>query len=128
MRERVAGFSLLEVLVALAVLGISLGVLFRVFGQSLTDVGRAEHYTQAVLVAESQLALIGADPGNALRSYETDVDDRFHVSVDVSPMAPRSGGVVVPLSAYRVSVTVGWGEGSRRRQVTATTVRLGQPG
>lgn len=124
MKAETAGFSLLEVLVALAVLGVSLGVLFRVFGQSLTDVGRAEHYTQAVLVAESQLATLDVDPGRGLRSYETDVDDRFHVSVVVSPVPLLHARAAVPLGAYRVSITVDWGEESRRRQVTATTVRL----
>jgi general secretion pathway protein I len=50
-----AGFSLLEILVALAILGISLGVIFQGIGQGLRLRGQAAENVRLALVAESVL-------------------------------------------------------------------------
>jgi len=50
-----AGFSLLEILVALAILGISLGVIFQGIGQGLRLRGEAAENVRLALVAESLL-------------------------------------------------------------------------
>jgi general secretion pathway protein I len=57
-----AGFSLLEILVALAILGISLGVIFQGIGQGLRLRGEAAENVRLALVAES---IIGGLPERA---------------------------------------------------------------
>jgi len=125
MRQRSAGFSLLEVVVALAVLALSLGVLFRLFGQSLSNLGRSEQYTRAVAVAEGQLAALGADPALGLRSYRKTVDDRFEVIVSVTPWEEDRQLAALPVRPYRVSVKVEW-SGERAGAVAVDTIRLGR--
>jgi general secretion pathway protein I len=53
-----AGFSLLEILVALAILGISLGVIFQSIGQGLRLRGDAAESVRLALVAESILGVL----------------------------------------------------------------------
>ncbi len=59
--ERQHGFSLLEVLVAFAILSLSLGVLLAIFGKGMDLVGTSDKYTRAVLLAESTLASVGVE-------------------------------------------------------------------
>lgn len=53
---QVGGFSLIEMLVALVVLSLSLGVLYQAAAGATRNVRVAAEYTQAVMVAESVLS------------------------------------------------------------------------
>ncbi|MBL6699470.1 MAG: type II secretion system protein, partial [Luminiphilus sp.] len=50
------GFSLIEMLVALVVLSLSLGVLYQAAAGATRNVRVAAEYTEAVMLAESKLA------------------------------------------------------------------------
>jgi general secretion pathway protein I len=58
---RCRGFSLLEVLVAFAILALALTVLMQVFSTGLRNISVGEDYTRAVLLAESVLASVGVE-------------------------------------------------------------------
>lgn len=47
------GFSLLEVLVAITILGIALGTIMSLFSGAMRSVGASEEYSQALLFARS---------------------------------------------------------------------------
>ena len=55
MKQRAAGFTLLEVLVALVILALSMGALLKTAGDHALLVSDLETRTQAFLVAENQL-------------------------------------------------------------------------
>lgn len=58
---RLRRFFLLEILVAFVIMALALGVLMRVFSGALNSTAVAEHYAEALLVAESKLAAIGVE-------------------------------------------------------------------
>ena len=60
--RRQGGFTILELLVAFAIMAISLGMLYRVSGGSARAVGDMEHYQRAIVLAESILAMRDAIP------------------------------------------------------------------
>src|SRR5713101_6920446 len=65
-----AGFTLIEILVAFTVATLLLGALYQVFSAGLRSSASAEHYADAVLLAESGLdALVGT----AVALYEIEV-------------------------------------------------------
>ena len=69
-RHTAQGFTLIEVLVAFMILALSLSVLFRIFSGGLNNVAVAGDYAQAVLVAESQLAVVSrSEPLVAGQTY-----------------------------------------------------------
>ncbi len=126
-RRRSGGFTLLEVLVAFTVLAISLGVLFEIFSTGMRASRSAEEYTRATLLAESKLAAIGIE--GTLEEGETtgEYGDGYAWRVAIRPYRldeAEAEGVAPPIEAYEVVVTVAWGQGSRERSVSLTTLRL----
>ncbi len=124
-RWRQGGFSLLEVLVAFAILGVSLGVLLQVFATGLRNAGTADDYTLATLYAESILAAMGRETPLDEGSRSGPINDRFSWRGTVSAYAegmpdPEKTGV----RAWRVSVEVFWPGGTQPRSVTLETLRL----
>ena len=119
------GFSLLEVLVAFAILSVSLGVLLQVFATGLRNVGMADDYSQATLYAESILSAYGRDAPLREGVSEGVINDRFSwrgaVSVYSDGM-PDSAKTQV--QAYRISVEVSWRGLAQTRTVALETLRL----
>lgn len=101
------GLSLLEMVVAMAILGISLGVLYQAVGGASRIVQTSERYAYAVTIAESLLAdnAVVPDVGLAL-SGETGGDYRW--SVDAKPVSSDDDLQPVQLMAIRIEVV--WGD------------------
>lgn len=119
------GFSLLEVLVAFAILSVSLGVLLQVFATGLRNAGVADDYTQATLYAESILAAYGRETPLGEGVREGPINDRFSwrgaVSADVEGMPDPEK---TRMRAWRVRVEVFWRGLLQTRSVMLETVRL----
>ncbi len=125
MIRRQHGFSLLEALVAFAILSVSLGVLLQVFATGLRNASAAADYSQATLYAESILAAIGHETPLSEGAHSGSVNDRFAWRSVVSPYAE---GLPDPektrVRAYRVSVEVYWSGRLQERSVQLETLRL----
>jgi general secretion pathway protein I len=122
-----AGFSLLEILVAFAVLAVSLGVMLRIFSAGTRAAVASEEYSLAMIVAESQLARVGLEEALTEGETEGKTADGYRWRTSVSPYEEeepqdytRAG-----VKPYRVEVAVRWGEGSKPRSLTLQTLRLG---
>ncbi len=123
------GFTLIEVLVALAIVVLALGSLLEIFSTSLRGVRRAEAYTEAVLLAESKLAAMGIETPLEEGGQRGRFDDRFRWRTTVRPFTHRPDAIRKEdsLAAYEVDITVLWGTGKEDRSVSLTTVRLVPP-
>lgn len=120
------GFTLIEVLAALAILGLALGVLFQIFSTGLGSARVAQGYTLATALAESKLASLGIE--EPLAEGETagwfDDDFRWRVAVRSYEQEARAAGEGASIEPYEVVVTVSWGEPDEERSVSLTTLRL----
>ncbi|MBR9858452.1 MAG: prepilin-type N-terminal cleavage/methylation domain-containing protein [Gammaproteobacteria bacterium] len=118
------GFTLLEVLVAFAVLTVTLGVLFNIFSLAIRTTQTVQDQQKAVLLAESKLAELNA--GLTLRPgmERGDFDQRFEWETRVEEFDSRAlldnQSMLIP---YRLSVMVNWDENRRFELLTLRLVR-----
>lgn len=125
---RQAGFSLLEILVAFAILALSLGVLMQIFSHAMTATVLSGDYSRAVAVAEARLQAVGADLPLAEGAYSGEPEQGIDWVVNIQAFQPPAwAGDFPPLQPYRVSVVATWpGTGAgRRRRVQLESLRLG---
>lgn len=127
--KRQAGFTLIEVLVALAIIGLALGALAGIFGVGLTAHETTSETEAALAVAEEQLALAAATPhaGTASGVFANRYTWRTVVAPyrDAASKTDDTPPNLPPL--YRIAVSVAWHDGYRARAVSLSTLRLGAP-
>lgn len=128
------GLTLIEVLVALVMTGLVVGVAFHLFTGAILGHARADRLTMAVLIAESRLAEVGAtvklQPG--MQSGRT--ADGYRWAIEIRPFRPRPAAPArpfqptarvtdtTPVRAFMVKVSVTDDGGGR--PVTLETLRL----
>ena len=76
-RLTTSGFTLLEVMVAIAILAIVLVSVYRMHSQTLTMNTAARFYTQAPMLAQSKLAQIEVDSSGITDADSGDFGDKF---------------------------------------------------
>ncbi len=111
------GFSLLEAVVAMAIMAASLAVLYRAIGGSVRTAGEMAQQSRAVVVAESVLELRDAVPPGGWHDAGSTAGFRWRVSSAGVDAAREK----IPL--YRVQVEVAWNDGPRERTFSLVTIR-----
>ncbi|HXQ66975.1 MAG TPA: prepilin-type N-terminal cleavage/methylation domain-containing protein [Alphaproteobacteria bacterium] len=109
-RCQAEGFTLVEVLVALVILGLVLGACYRLLSTGLKSTAEADGLFRAVMVAESALADASqrTDPRDAASDLAID-GYRCNVAVVPYDDAALPGPEETGLRLYRVTVSVEWG-------------------
>ena len=124
-RDSRAGFALVEVLAALVLVLLTLGVVYQAYGTAFDTSARAERVTEALLAAESKLTELGAmRPLRAGASSGTLADGySWRAVVSAYREGLRSDPDAMPVRAFDIEVTVAWG-GRAHQSVTLGTIRV----
>lgn len=115
------GFSLLEVLVAFSIMGLSLGILYRAAGGSARSVGDAQQYQAAVVLAESLMAARDSVPASGWN--ESGRSGPFNWSVRSVPY-PTPTDTANPFAAklHEIAFSITWQDAERARQMEFVTL------
>jgi len=126
---RQRGFSLLEIIAAIAILAIAFAALMQVAGSSMSLTARANERTQAALRARTLLdgAFVmeplreGATEGRFDDTYTWQMNVSRYVTPDTKPVP--DGGLASRM--YRLDLDVTWGGADNQRHARFSTLRMG---
>ena len=125
------GFTLLEVVVALAIAGLALVGLFRAGSGGVLAIDAAGHVDQAIERAQSHLAEFdriaviapGETEGDDGGGYRWRVRARPLTTWQIGPgTAPATSATI---TLFEVEIAISWKAGGGHRSVVLTSLRLG---
>jgi len=114
------GFTLIEVLVAFAILAFTLAAAYGVFADASRAVASGERYGVALALAESRLAEVDAAPADEVWDSEGEFAGTYRWRVETRAF-PDSPAKTDRLEPVVVAVTVTWESGG---PVVLETIRL----
>ncbi len=118
-----AGFTLLEILVALALLSIALLVIVQLFSADLRGISVSEDYVVAVAKAESSISELLDDDNLSEKNWSEVTDDGYRIDASVKEaLKERSDNLQVKL--LDIAITVYWTQGTRQRSVSLRTLKI----
>ena len=126
---KAAGFTLIEVLVALAVLAITAGFAFRAISGAVVLSERGGREQTALVIAQGLIDRVGHDL--PLREGEDSgrTADGFRWQVRQSPYAGSAAPAALPYArGLVVDVTVSWTDQRRTRLLHLSTLRIAAGG
>jgi len=117
------GFTLLEILVALAISGIALIVILQLFSTNMRAISISEDYVSAVTRAEAKMREILDNPNLAKGSWSETTPDgyRFDVLIDDAEKE-RTQNLRVRL--LEITLTINWTKGAKAKSFTLKTQKV----
>jgi len=126
-RTKSKGFTLIEVVVALAILGITLTVIIELFAGGLRLARASKEYTKAVSYAHTKMEEIGSQQNIEEGVSEGEFDDVYHWRVAMNKVnllpVERPWEVKPPAELFQVRVEILWKSGSKERSATIESYR-----
>jgi general secretion pathway protein I len=117
---RSAGFSLLEMLVAISILGLALGALYQAASGATRNVRTDEKYAYGVELAQSLLADNAMVPLSGV-NIQGETSGGFKWRVNTRPVKLQRSTLPVG-SLHDIEVGVAWVDGRKRREVVLNSV------
>jgi general secretion pathway protein I len=123
----VAGFTLIEVVVALAIAGLGLGLLVAATGSGLESSTAAARATTAASHAQSRLAQVGLTLPLKRGDYSGDEGDGFRWRVHIADPSGQGQVGSTAVALYPVTVTESWRSGVQQKTFSLYSERTGPP-
>ncbi len=116
------GFTLLEVLVALAILSVALVAIIQLFSANLRGIAVSEDLAKAVMKAEAAMREVLDDEDIAEKSSSETTPDGYRIDVTITNAEEgRTENLSVKL--LQVNLTVHWKDGVKERALTLKTMK-----
>ena len=117
------GFTLLEVLVAVAILGIAVTIVIQLFSTNVRAISSSEEYLYASAKAESMMREILDDDEISETSFSEITDEGYRMDVSIAEVLnDRTENIQVRL--LEIDLTVYWASGTREKSVTLRTMKV----
>jgi general secretion pathway protein I len=124
-RDAAAGFTVIEVIAALAVLSVALAVLFGTLSDGFYHQGRARTLAEATNLAQSVLARAGTEFPLQPGVKKGEEENGLHWTLSITPYGTPTDRKAWPVAAYEIVAAVFENEQSGEPVLALTTLRLG---
>lgn len=116
------GFTLLEVLVAVALMAIAVTVVLQLFSADLRAIAASEDYVLAAVRANAAMREVLDDSELSETSWSEMTDDGYRIDVNVAEtLQERTENLQTRL--LEVTLTLTWIKGPRERAITLRTLK-----
>jgi general secretion pathway protein I len=122
-RSDQVGFTLLEVLVALALLGIAITVILQLFSANLRALAASEDYVEAALRGSARMRELLDEADLDERTWSEVSPEGYRMSINVKE-ALTERTELLPVRLLEIDLSVHWTRGNRERSVSFQSLRL----
>lgn len=131
--NRPSGFTLIEVLVAIVVLGIGISSVLIAYSGSMKSMREAASYQSAVLLARSKLDETWVDTRLDIKDADDAQEERYNgilygykITIRPIPLMEKAVAdkVKLPVELQEILVQVFWGDEPQRREYRLTAYKL----
>jgi len=120
---RADGFTLLEVLVAIALLAIALTLVIELFSGSLRNIRASEDYLKAALEGEVSLRKILDDDNLQARTFAEVKENGYRVEATISEVMKEKSDSL-QYRVMEIDLAVKWRKGAKEKVTHLRTVKL----
>ena len=116
------GFTLLEVLAAVAILGMALAVIMQLFSANLHGIAASDDYLAASMAAEAKMREIIDRGDYSERDWSETTDGGYRVNISVRP-ALEERTESLPLQLHEITLSLRFESGAKERTITLRTLK-----
>lgn len=117
------GFTLLEVLVAIALLGIAVAVVLQLFSANLRAIATSGDYVSAATKAEAKMREILDDDELSEKSWSETTDDGYRIDVSINDvLKARTENLQVRL--LEIDLIIHWTRETKEKSLTLRTLKM----
>jgi prepilin-type N-terminal cleavage/methylation domain-containing protein len=121
--KRSAGFTLLEVIVAIAILGIAISVVLQLFSANLRAISVSGDYVTAATRAEAKMREILSDDRLSEKSFSEATQEGYRIDVSITDVIKeRTENLQVKL--LEVDLTIHWIQGTKQKSMSLRTFKV----
>jgi general secretion pathway protein I len=123
------GFTLMEVLVSMAILGIALTLILELFSGGLRSAKISEEYTKAIWYGKAKMEEMLSVQDLSEGVTEGSFDSQYAWRSEVKKSNPKltveeDGQTSLPIDLYQIVVRVTWPSGSGQRSYEVESLRV----
>jgi prepilin-type N-terminal cleavage/methylation domain-containing protein len=117
------GFTLIEVLVAVVLLGIAVTIVLQLFSANVRAIATSEDYIYASAKAEAKMREVLDNDEISEISFSEVTDDGYRMDVSIAEVLhERTENLQVRL--LEVDLTVSWTQGAHEKSLTLRTMKV----
>ena len=119
------GFSLLEVIVALAIMAMGFVTVSQLFSGSIRSIGLSEQYLKATTLAHSKLGELEINNYNDPELKGTFINEKnYHWDLEISPYSSKLNSTKNNIQLSEVILNVHWVDVNKVRNITINTLKV----
>jgi prepilin-type N-terminal cleavage/methylation domain-containing protein len=123
LNSRRGGFTLLEILVAIAILGIAVTVVLQLFSADLRAISASGDYVAASTKADAKMRELLADDKLSEKSFSEITDDGYIMDISITDaLKDRTENLQVRL--LEIDLTIHWASGTKDKSLTMRTLKV----
>lgn len=120
--KRSEGFTLLEVIVAIAILGIAITIVLQLFSANLRAISVSGDYVSAATRAEAKMREILSDDRLTEKSFSEATQEGYRIDVSITDVIKeRTENLQVKL--LEVDLTISWIQGTKQKSMSLRTFK-----